>query len=358
MREDLLGFLLGALDSPQHDHVKRCLQEDPQLREQLLDIEGQLAPLESVRWDYEAPTQLAACTCEAVAQLGAEQRPVHEKPQPARTAGWQMEEPAASRSGWNLVDFVVAAGVSIAAAMLFFPAVSNSRYQAQLAACQNNLRMFGIALPIWADRDAGKLPYIPPTGKTGVAGYYAPQLMDVGLVQEHGRFLCPSSPLAAQRASFTVPQIETIQRAKGAKLIRIQRRMGGSYCYTLGHFERGQHRPTRLRGRTHFAVMSDHPPLAGAQLRGRLSIHAGRGLSVLFEDGHVRFIVINPKRVEAQQRLQPELGPWQEMFLSSRGVVEAGQHVDDAVLAPSWVRPIPGEADWSPRDLQLEALEF
>jgi hypothetical protein len=44
-----------------------------------------------------------------------------------------MREYGASPRGWSLADGVVAAGIFFAAALLFFPAVVNSRHHAQLA---------------------------------------------------------------------------------------------------------------------------------------------------------------------------------------------------------------------------------
>ena len=238
--------------------------------------------------------------------------------------------------------------------MMFFPAVANSRYNSHLNACQNNLRVFGAALPLWAENSFGKLPYIPPRGKTGVAGFYAPQLMDAGFIKEHSTFVCPSSRLSANQSTFFVPEIETIQRARGAKLVAIQRRMGGSYCYNLGHFEGGQHRPTQVRSRTHFAVMSDHVFLPGSNQQVR--IHGLQGINVLFEDGHVRFILLQPKKSTGQDA--SGFDHWSKLFVSDRGIVEAGVNVDDAVLAPSWVRPIPGEGDWGPHDLEVDTIEL
>jgi hypothetical protein len=352
MQEDLLGYVLGALDGPEHDEVQDAVTRNEPLRGQLLELEQRLEPLEDVRWDFDPPAGLATSTCQLVAEFAAEQAAKAEPVRPASTqTGWSSTDGSGHGSSWNFIDFVVAAGISVAAAMMFFPAVANSRYQSRLAGCQNNLRMFGAALPLFAENGSGKLPYIPPHGKTGVAGFYAPQLMDAGYVKQHKLFVCPSSPLATKSASFFVPDIDTIQRARGAKLVALQRRMGGSYCYGLGHFEQGQHRPTRARSRSRFAVMSDHVFLPGSNQQ--VPVHGMQGLNILFEDGHVRFILIRNVQPNNEQSLD-----WSQLFVSDRGIVEAGLHADDAVLAPSWVRPIPGEADWSPNDLQLHPVEL
>ncbi|MCA9163069.1 MAG: hypothetical protein KDA62_08820, partial [Planctomycetales bacterium] len=71
MREDLLGFLLGALDATERQRIERKLEADPQLREQLEEIRRKLDPLESIRddedaWENEPPFGLADRTCDFV----------------------------------------------------------------------------------------------------------------------------------------------------------------------------------------------------------------------------------------------------------------------------------------------------
>jgi hypothetical protein len=325
---DLLGYLLGALDASEQETIRKELETDRELEGQLHDWEERLAPWERVCAEYEPPPGLATTTCEFVFAQVRTKRPWFQE---ARGASADS-----SRHSWSLVDAVVAAGIFLAASMLFFPAISNSRHQARLAACHNNLRTFGVALPSWADRFSGAIPYIPTTGKTGVAGFYAPQLMDAGYVTQHQVFLCPSSSLARQRNTFRVPSVDGIQRAAGTQLLAMQQRMGGSYNYVLGHFERGHHRATRIRGRPYFPVLADRVAMNRPQFGA--DAHGGRGVSVLFEDGHVRFIVFQNRR---QQPNDASPDNWESMFVSDRGYVEAGMHADDAVLGPSWARPRP-----------------
>jgi hypothetical protein len=58
-----------------------------------------------------------------------------------------------------------------------------------------------------------------------------------------------------------------------------------------------------------------------------VSAHGGRGVNVAFEGGNVRYIV--------------NLTRQHPYFVSDRGLVEAGTHVNDPVLGHSWSRPIP-----------------
>ena len=67
MQENLLGYLLGALDGEEREDIQKRLEYDPQLREQLAELETQLIPLERERWQHEPPAGLAAATCKFVA---------------------------------------------------------------------------------------------------------------------------------------------------------------------------------------------------------------------------------------------------------------------------------------------------
>lgn len=255
-------------------------------------------------------------------------------------------ESSSYRQRWNISEMVVTAGVLAASCMLFFPAVANSRHQARLASCQNKMRVFGVALPSWADRFSEILPYIPTQGNTAVAGFYAPQLTEAGYVTDSSLFLCPSSDLAKQRRPFFVPSIDSIRNAKGQELAELQRKMGGSYAYTLGHFHQGRHRATKLKGRAHFAVMSDQVQILGQ--RAFANAHGGRGVVVLFEDGHARLIVLTPRANTADVRELAPIDPWNDLFVSDRGLIEAGNHEDDTVLGSSWARPVAAMSDLVP----------
>ncbi|MCA9215635.1 MAG: hypothetical protein KDB27_21365, partial [Planctomycetales bacterium] len=67
MRDDLVGFLMGALDASEHDEIKRKLETDAQLREDLAKVERCLTPLSwdnspESNYDYAPPAGLAEKT--------------------------------------------------------------------------------------------------------------------------------------------------------------------------------------------------------------------------------------------------------------------------------------------------------
>ena len=55
--------------------------------------------------------------------------------------------------GFTLVELLVVIAIIGLLVALVLPAISRARESARTAACQNNLRQFGIGLHIFADRD-------------------------------------------------------------------------------------------------------------------------------------------------------------------------------------------------------------
>jgi hypothetical protein len=228
MREHLVGYLLGVLDDAERDQVRDHLERDPQLVRDLERIQAGLVPLEHARESWNPPPGLADRTCDRVAQL---RHPV--MPARGRAAAAMQPEPARSRV--TAADAVVVVGVVLAASILFFPAIINSRYQARVAACQNNLRQLGVGLRLYSQDTAGCFPFVPAEGNRAVAGIYAPILIESGCLDEPRSLLCPSSRLAERPEEYQVPSLKQIDLARGEQLRRLWQIVGGSYGYCLGY---------------------------------------------------------------------------------------------------------------------------
>jgi hypothetical protein len=219
------------------------------------------------------------------------------------------------------------------AAMLFFPAIANSRFHSRIVACQSNLQTISRGLENFSDNHQGQFIPIPVEGKLAIAGVFGPTLRDQQYVTDEAAFFCagdvasrPESDTGAPLPELHIPALGQIVQAEGAELRRLQRMAGGSYGYNLGFMLDGRYSPVRNQRRPTFAMVADAP---GPQRQGRLSMHhEGRGQNVLFEDGHIEFV--------AGGRVLD----FDEIFYSDRGFVEAGQHPDDAVIGNSNSRPI------------------
>jgi prepilin-type processing-associated H-X9-DG protein len=336
MQPDLVGYLLGALDGPEQDEIRHQLLQDDELRGALSDLEERLSPLESLRWDHEPPEHLTAVTCALVAQHAGLHSPRVFSPDMTRA-----EQPAGSGSArsWRWIDMVVAAAVLVIFSTLLSPAVLNMRQQSRITACRDHLRGLGTAFPSWAERMDGWLPHIPSAGNAGVAGFYAPQLKDAGLIVDDSQVLCPDSRLAVAANRFQIPSVQQVFLARGALLAEMQRQMGGSYNYGLGYVTNGRHAPRRFTGRQHMAVLGDRLVKSG-----QAGPHGSDGVNILFEDGHVRFVRLNPGGNRSTGERLSTLDP-RELYVSDRGSVEAGSTADDIVLAPSAARPFPRQVE-------------
>jgi hypothetical protein len=320
MREQLVGYLLGVLDDAERDQVRDHLERDPQLVRDLERIQVRLAPLELLREVVEPPPELADRTCDRVARL-------RHPATPARGRAAMAMPPEPARSRVTAADAVVVAGVVLAFSILFFPAVANSRYQARVAACQNNLRQLGVGLRLYSLDAAGYFPFVPAEGNRAVAGVYAPILIESGCLDEPRILLCPSSPLAEHPEEYQVPSLKQVDLARGEQLRRLWQLMGGSYGYCLGCQEGGTLRPVRDRGRDHFVLASDTPQLLPSG--GNSRNHGGRGQNVLFESGRVGYLLTCLEETSRDN-----------FFLSDRGWVEAGLHPGDSVVGNSAAPPI------------------
>lgn len=338
MREDLVGYLLGALDGAEQQQIEERLESDAELRFQLERLEMQLAPLKLAAVEFEPPRGLAERTCQAVVQQAPVQQvaepEAEHRERPWSLAGFRFSWPLPSRqqwsasSSWSLADLGVAAGVCMALAMLFFPAIASSRYTARMLACQNNLRQVGDALFSYSEVQKDRsFPYVPAKGNLAFAGVQPVILVEQGFLDDPDCLLCPGSEMAHRIGDVRMPTVAELERLRGGQLTDVQRTVGGSFAYSLGWVDHdGRHRAVLNQSRPNFTIMADAP---SAEFGQRRSInHGGRGENVLLEDGHIRFMI----GCAADRLLD-------DPFRNRRGNVEAGVDRDDAVIGPSSAAP-------------------
>jgi hypothetical protein len=323
MREDLLGYLIGALEPEERARVERRLQQDPHCRRDVELLNECLDPLRALEEPITPPEGLARRTCSMIASLRDAPHSVETTQQPASKREWtnrRIEPPCDVRRS-RMADLAVAAGILFAATLLLFPALEESRRMARLTECANKLRAIGLAIQAYGQLAGGFLPPIEP-GQT--AGIYAPRLKEAGFMVGDGWNLCPGDPRAV---AVYIPTVDEVDAARGAQRASWLRTMGGSYAYTLHHVdEHNRYRCARLRGRTSHVILADAP---WAMAAGLMSGHHGGCLqNVLCEDGHV--CRLTDCRVE---------GCRDHIFVNDDGDVAPGRHADDAVVAPSDVSP-------------------
>lgn len=336
MREQLLGYLVGALEENEVAEIRAALANDADLRAELDELRMQVGLLEADSEPYEPPASLASRTCAMVAEHAERMQP-----------SVNREAATLATSGrWSSADWVVAAGICIAASLLFVTSVANSRFHAQVAGCQNNLRQVGQALALYADSHQGYFPEVPTSGNLAVAGVYAPKLIENGYLNSAQPVFCPAG---TNNQARIIPAMATVMEAPADKLLQLQRQLGGSYGYSLGHLENGVYRATRNQNRDLFPVLADapreHTPQSSTCILGGCSSksrqcqshsqnHGCAGQNVLFESGRVKFL----------STCQPGENCCDDFFINRNGIVAAGVDATDAVIGGSDVSPLPTAA--------------
>jgi len=341
-QEDLLGYVLGALDAPEERGLQQQIDTNPVIEEQLLEIRHSMAPLECLGFgDSGQRPGLARRTCELVANLKHQQQQCSEVPdtigafesgddflnQPSHDE--QQVEPASATGScgfsrftdrfahtrsWSRVDML--AGVAMAAlfACILFPAISHSRYKSQIHSCQQNLREVGAAMLVYSDMHSGHFVNATDASSTCLL---APVLKDSGLIDDDSLFAC------AGRAEAEPPRIPTLQQihtATGDQLESLKRRMGGDFGYSLGFFEGEEYFAPRNDGSSHTVLMADMP---SSEMPGRSSKnHGGNGQNCFFADGRVEFISTHYIGDDA-------------IYENDMGIVGPGVGDRDNVIAPS-----------------------
>ncbi|MFG0254610.1 MAG: hypothetical protein ACF787_05875 [Rhodopirellula sp. JB053] len=443
MQEDLLGYLLGALEPDEMRRVEQWLREDAEARRELAELEQLLERLEEAdEPDDVPPVDLVSRTLANLPPLPPPVDPEDTADEfsetdefpggddfagPGDFAGfddfadlddtvrWQTVDESAYQSAvdrirpgdesasgdggepaygeltlsesnekggdssWTLRDW----GASITAAAILvaisIPPLVEGRFAARKAACQDHLRELGVAMTSFANRNAqSRLPSVAPDGYQAFAGVYAPRLHEAGLLSNPLTTLCPSidrdqlletswsptlSPELSQEDAgvptmVTLRMLDDVERdlthaseealrdeAATNLMVRALERLrwfqmtaGGHYAYTLGVRDGEHFTSPRFQGRSQFAVMSDaaitrvHVPRddhsSQPAYRMTLMSHGGRGINVLYEDGHVGFLPSESLDTIPDNPL-----------VNHDGLIEAGVTIDDATLAPSWQPP-------------------
>ena len=356
--EQLLGYLLGALDSKECIEIERALAESPAAAAEFEKIRNSLDTVGLLDEPHheEPPLCLASRTCEFVEdQIAAYQAETVVLKAVTADAIQAAEETVASvnanatktlpkvklspvsrieAQGRNLrkLDLAIACSVVLTGAALCLPLLFTSQLQAKITGCQNQLRQLGLALQSYSDMQPdGSFPAVLVSGPRSVAGVYAPTLMSNKLIENQRTFFCPGNPqLVASLADKPIPTLEQLDAAPEEQLEKYHRTMGGGYGYSLGYRQDETLQPPRNGRRASFPLLADAPHDSQP---GRLSTNHDRlGQNMLYEDGQVRFIKMsNPAEDSALD----------DPYHNRAGLVAAGLDFNDAVLGRSNDHPMP-----------------
>ncbi len=316
MREHLLGYLVDALEPHEKKTLETSLSQDEQLRRELDTLRMCLQPLAADAGHFDPPSGLASRTCSFVA---------------SRILVPASRQAPPAVGGWRAADLIVAACVLVAGTLVFFPALSYSRFQSQVAGCQNNLREVGLGFSQLVQYNAGFYPQLPTTGKDATAGLHAALLREGGYVTRNDAFLCPGVPTSESTANF--PKRADLRAAVGDQLRAMRRAIGGAYGYPLGYIDNGRYQAMRNQGRGTFAIVADAPNVSLTAVSiptVQSANHGGFGQNVLFEDGRVKFL----------ENCQTCPHSKDDFYHNDDGEIAAGKHANDSVIGASHISPL------------------
>jgi type II secretory pathway pseudopilin PulG len=298
--------LFGVLDDDEQQEVDARLAQDPEYAREFAMWRRRLATLESLRPEHEPPPGLADRACRLVQAHRA-----------TNSSKWRGMNPVPCPPSWisqvRWLDVSAVAILLAAVAIVLFPAISNSRFQARRTAHQESLHQYGMALSQYQQQNDGRLSVIPPTAQLQHAsrdqvvanfvesGFFIhdekPSNASIEpvaqpLVQAGPAFLSPSFPNYAHVVLFAVPQGKDDRRAS-------MRIAYVSHCIS---------RPSSAEAETtvgkdiskdigdDIAISSGPLPLTSLQGNSSASQgdaaspkHSDHGWNVLFEDNHTAF---------------------------------------------------------------------
>jgi len=351
MQNDLIGYLVGALDADEASLVRQALDQEAaeppspdtdaesleddavprhRLHAELSLLRSALRPLEADRLPEPAPPGLASRTLQYVRSQATSQESIRvigeEVPAPTPAPVFTPESaPVVVPVSRSSLDRVIMAATAIAATVLLAPLLLETIEDSRTRRVERKLGVLSGALHGYADSHR-EYPTPPSAGPLSRAGLYAPTLVaEHRLRADDGTLLVPGSTLS-QSGTFRIPSMEELEAAVGTdRLEALVRQMGGDFGYTLGHRDpAGQLQPIGDRRRGHHPIMADAPADHGLH-----ALHHPSGMHhVLFEDGRVQR-VFDPTFAADRDHL----------YRNHHGNVAAGVDADDSAIGGSHHQP-------------------
>jgi hypothetical protein len=339
MDENLVGYLLHALDAESHRQVEEYLHDHPEARKRLDLLRQALEPLAEDREDAAPPPGLAVRTLAKVAEYRC--RPVAEPPPAPPLRGVP-----APRRWWRRADMLVAAAIVLAVMGLLLQGVARVRATHSRIDCAHNLRNFHQALMTFSHTHQGDFPGVPfqhryldpdkefrpiyGDPRFNVAGIFVAELFENGCLGPDLTIRCPANGAKAL-PDYRLHDLELLRLRSPEGLEKAINRLAGCYAYSLGFRSNGIHNnlwrdPEELSNEL-LPIMADRPRVTKEGGRTNTPNHWG-GQNVLFIGGHVRFNCTSRAGIEDD-----------DIYLNREGKVAAGVNRWDSVLGSSGDQP-------------------
>ena len=322
MDENLVGYLLNALDPETERSVETYLRGSAEAQRKLKALRQALEPLEADREEIEAPAGLRMRTLARIADVRCHR--AHPAPAPPVLRPLPV-------SWWRRADVLVAASLLIICLPLALPLLTSAHRSYKRYQCENNLRGLWVALMGYSDLHNGNLPKVEEEAPHNFAGVFVPILSQDGLLKEVS-LGCPARDTEAA-TPISLAELNVLYRTDPRKFEEYTRRLGGGYAYTLGY--RSQGRLFGLRREDgaendNLPIMADRPPFEEASspvlLTANSENHGGAGQNVLYLGGQVAY------------RSRDAGVDDNDIFLNEKGELKPGLRRWDTVLAASAVR--------------------
>jgi len=313
--ENLLGYLLNALDENSQREVEAYVADNQEGRRRLETLRRAVEPLAADREEAAPPGDLVYRTLGRV----AEQACRSDLPRAPLPSPVQIHY----RPPWRQVELLVAASIFIVALGTTASGLLQLRNSSGFAECKNNLRVFGTALMAFHDR-RGHFPDVKAEAPHDAAGMMVPMLVNAGVLDPADvNVRCPGN--AVGRACPVT--YEDARDLSVDEFGSVAPRLMSCYAYSLGYFDAtGAYHAPHLRAgsNSHIPLMSDRPPYASA---ANSPNHGGSGQNVLFQDGHIDY------------RTARSLDDDDDIFLNRAREVRAASDPNDYCLGSSASRP-------------------
>jgi prepilin-type processing-associated H-X9-DG protein len=314
--ENLLGYLLNALDENGQREMEAYVAGSAEARDRLEALRRALEPLSADREEASPPPDLFYRTLGRVAEH-ASRRELPRAPAPSPV---QINH----RPPWRRVEFLVAASILIIALGSAASGLAHLRSSSGFAECRNNLRVFFAGLNAYHDEHR-QFPDVKAEAPRDAAGMMVPMLVSAGVLDAGDvNIRCPGNSVGR-----TCPvTYEDAKDLSPGEFDKVAPRLMSCYAYSLGYFDqRGTYHAPHLRGSNDADVplMSDRPPYGNDT--GNSPNHGGTGQNVLFQDGHVDYMTVRHR------------GKDSDIFLNRDRTIGAGRDPQDACLGQSAARP-------------------
>ncbi|WP_146119241.1 DUF1559 domain-containing protein [Blastopirellula marina] len=340
MRDNLLGYLLNALEEDEARDVEVMAERSPEVEHELKRLKTHVNLLEDSWVDVSPPAGLAARACafldspiertaaaQTVAADQSSETPLDDRPIASNSRAFSALTSNSSR--FTFADMLVATGACLAAAVIFFPALASSRMLASRLQCENNLHQVGMALHEFAYQNKQQAyPAIDADGPTNFAGSFGLPLVEQGYLKSPEYLSCAANREKTDK--FRLPTLKEVAQAAPEQIPGLHANFDLVYNYNLGTQQNGRVTPPKMQGRADYPVVSD---IVRVGDKGKLSPkgHGVTGVNVLFDDGRVEFIRLDEI---------PELV--RQYYFNDLGKVEAGVNENDPVLGSGFTKALSG----------------